>query len=111
MTKRVEAHLSLLKKLRKCKPSHRKILIRDGGKSLQLCLRECAVNLLKGNIHLTKQQLNKLKKYKKQIREISKKKTSNKRRVKIEQTGGFLPALIAPVLGAVLGSITGLVKK
>ena len=105
MTKRIVSHLSLLKKLKKCKPYQRKALLRNGGKSLQLCLRECAVNLLKGNLHLTKSQVTKLKKYKKQIRDLSKKKTSQKRRLQIEQKGGFLPALLAPVLGAVLGAI------
>lgn len=108
MTKRVVAHLSLLKKLRKCKAHQRGTLIKNGGKPLQLCLRECAVNILKGNLSLTKGQVSKLKKYKKQIRDISKKKTSQKRRLQIEQKGGFLPALLAPVLGAVLG---GLFKK
>ena len=105
MTKRVVSHLSLLKKLRKCKPRCRKELLKSGGRSLQLCLRECAVNILKGNVQLTKCQITKLKKYKKQIREIGKKKTSQKRRLQIEQKGGFLPALIAPVLGAVLGAV------
>ena len=111
MTKRVVSHLSLLKKLRKCKPNCRKNLLKNGGKSLQLCLRECAVNILKGNVHLTKGHKAKLNKYKKQIREIGKKKTSQKRRLHIEQKGGFLPALIAPVLGALLGGLGGLIKK
>ena len=108
MTKRIVSHLSLLKKLKKCKPLCRKKFLQSGGKSLQVCLRECAVNILKGNVRLTKAQKTRLQKYKKQIREISKKRTSQKKRLQLEQKGGFLPALIAPVLGAVLG---GLFKK
>ena len=108
MTKRIVSHLSSLKKLKKCKPQCRKNLLESGGKSLQVCLRECAVNILKGNVCLTKAQKTKLQKYKNQIREISKKGTSQKKRLQIEQKGGFLPALIAPVLGALLG---GLIKK
>ena len=108
MTKKVLAHLSLLKKLSKCKPCQRKALLEEGGKSLQLCLRECALNILQGNVHLTKAQWTKLKRYKTQIRDLSKKTTSQKRRREIEQKGGFLPLLLAPVLGAVLG---GLLKK
>lgn len=108
MTKRIVAHLSLLRKLKKCKPRCRKQLLSSGGKSLQLCLRECAVNILRGNVRLTKCQITRLKKYKKQIREIGRKKTTQKRRLQIEQKGGFLPALIAPILGAVLG---GLIRK
>ena len=85
MTKKVIAHLSLLKKLGKCKPKERALLLREGGKSLQLCLRECALNILKGNVHLTKAQLTKLKRYKTNIRDISKKKTSHKKRLQIEK--------------------------
>lgn len=105
MTKKVVAHLSLLKKLTKCKGKQRKTLLGEGGKSLQLCLRECALNILKGNLHLTKSQHLKLKKYKKHIRELSKKKTSQKKRLQIEQRGGFLPLLLAPVLGAVVSQL------
>ena len=108
MTKRIVSHLSSLKKLKKCTPECRKNLLESGGKSLQVCLRECAFNILKGNVHLTKAQKTKLQKYKEQVREISRKKTSHKKRLQIEQKGGFLGALIAPVLGALVG---GLIKR
>lgn len=108
MTKRVKVHLQTLKKLRRCNSKQRKTVLAKGGKPLQLCLRECAINVLKGNVHLTKSQFKKLKKYKKHLRDISKSKTSQKKRIHIEQKGGFLPMLLAPILGAVLG---GLLKK
>ena len=108
MTKKVVTHLSLLKKLTKCKGKQRKTLLEEGGKSLQLCLKECAFNILKGNLYFSKDQHTKLKRYKKHIRDLSKKKTSQKRRLQIEQRGGFLPLLLAPVLGAV---VSQLIKK
>ena len=105
MTKRVKAHLAVLKKLRRCSVKDRKTLLFQGGKPLQLCLRECAINVLQGNVHLTKAHLSKLKRYKTQIRDLSKKNTSHKRRIDIEQRGGFLPLLLAPIVGSLLGGI------
>jgi len=103
--KRVKAHMSLLKRLSKCTPKQRKALLKEGGKSLQLCLRECALNILKGNVPLTKCQKTKLKRYKQGIRDLSKKSTSQKKRLHIEQKGGFLPLLLGPIVGSVLGTL------
>ena len=111
MTKRVAQHSDTLKKLSKCSHKERKHLLNQGGKALHLCLQECALNILNGNIPLTPQQLKKLKRYKNKLRELCKKKTSKKRRDEIEQRGGFLPALLAPVVGAVLASIIKRKKK
>lgn len=108
MTKRVKAQLTALKKLRKCSAKERKAILTKGGKPLQLCLRECAINVLKGNVQLTKPQFKKLRKYKVKLRDLSKRNTSQKKRLQIEQKGGFLPSLLAPILGSVLG---GLFKK
>lgn len=105
MTKRVVKHCAALKKLKKCDSKQRRSLLKQGGKSLQLCLRECAANILKGKVPLTPQQKKKLRRYKAKLRKISKTSTSQKDRLKIEQKGGFLPALLAPVVGAILGSI------
>ncbi len=108
MTKGVKANLPVLKKLKRCGTVERRKLLEKGGKPLQLCLRECAINVLKGNVPLTKSQLKKLGKHKKKIRDLSQKKTSYKRRIAIEQKGGFLPLLLAPIVGSILG---GLLKK
>ena len=77
----------------------------EGGKELQKCLRECAVNILKGNIPLTPAQLKKLKRFKEKVRLLAAYKTPVKKRRELEQSGGFLPALLAPVVGAVLGAL------
>ena len=108
MTKRVRSQLNTLKKLQKCSSKERKKLLIHGGKPLQLCLRECAINVLKGNVHLSKPQFKRLKKFKKHLRDLSHKSTSHKRRLQIEQRGGFLPMLLAPIVGSLLG---GLLKK
>ena len=107
---RVKAHLHVLKKLQKCSGKQRKALLAQGGKPLQLCLRECAINILKGNVHLTKSQFKKLQKYKKKLRGLSKKNTSHKKRLLIEQRGGFLPLLLAPIVGSLLSRLLKNIK-
>ena len=105
MTKRVMQHASVLKKLKKCDSKERKRLLKQGGKALQLCLQECAHNVLKGNVPLTGSQLKTLRKHKEKLRKVAKRSTSRRDKLAIEQRGGFLPALLAPVVGAVLGAI------
>jgi len=104
MAKKILHQLPTLRKLRRCNNKTRKALLRAGGKQLQLCLRECAVNVLKGNVYLNKKQFKKLGKYKKQIRHLSKKSTSQKKRQQIVQRGGFLPLLLAPIIGSLIGA-------
>jgi len=111
MAKTIVQQLPTLRKLRRCNNKTRKALLSGGGKQLQLCLRECAVNVLKGNVYLNKKQFKKLAKYKKQIRDLSKKSTSQKKRQKIVQRGGFLPLLLAPVIGSLLGATLKRFKK
>ena len=98
----------LLKQLCKCNKKLQKDLLKKGGKPLHLCLKECALNVIKGNVPLSKHQFRKIKKHKNQLREISKKNTSQKRRIKIEQRGGFIASLLIPIIGSLAG---GLIKK
>ena len=105
MTKRLKEHGSLLRRLKVCKPKERKELLNQGGKPLQLCLQECAINILRGHVPLTDAQKKTLRRYKEKVRLLSKKKTSQKKKLEIEQRGGFLPALLAPVVGSILGAI------
>lgn len=62
-------------------------------------LSDCAHNVLRGNVKISKNQLSKLKRHKTELRHLSKRRgvSINKRR-KILQKGGLLPALIGPLL-------------
>lgn len=97
-----KGQVPILKQLCKCNNHTRKKILKTGGKPLQLCLRECAVNTLKGNVNLSKHQFNKLRRYRKNLRDLSHKKTSLKKRLQIEQKGGFLASLLIPILGSLL---------
>lgn len=85
-----------------------KSLLVSGGKPLQAALRECAFNLLRGNVPLKPSQLSKLKPFRAAVRQLARKTTPLKARLRIEQRGGFLPALLGPlmtVLPGIIGSI------
>ena len=96
--------LKILARLFACKKvvSRRKIL-REGGKPLMKALRENAFNILRGKLPLTAKQLARLKKHKTCVRLVAKKNSSNQTSIKIAQKGGFISALIAPLLVGLVG--------
>jgi hypothetical protein len=79
-------------------------LIKECDKHLIDCFCECSKNILKGNVPLKASQLKKLRHEKNNLRALALKKTSLKKKRKILQKGGFIGAIIPPVL-AVLGSL------
>ena len=106
MSKRLIKHATVLKLLQKSSPSVVRNIIRKADRKLLNTLCECSLNILKGNIALSKPQLIRLKKYKSALRNLVERKTSLKKKKAILQTGGFLSALLTPLLG-VLGGLLG----
>jgi hypothetical protein len=105
MSSRVQRHADVLKVLAKAKPNVCKAIIKGGDKDLVHCLCECAHNVLKGNVHLTKAQKAKLTRHKQDLRTVAKKQTSQKKKKQILQKGGFLPALLAPLLAPMIAPL------
>ena len=89
------------------KPSVIQAILKGASPDLIKALSECSLNVLKGHVHLTRDQKRRLCKYKQTLRLLAKKSTSVKRRKQLLQKGGFIGALLKPVLG-VLGGILGL---
>src|SRR5580693_7120655 len=105
MSKRIKEHAALLRKLHKTSPKTRaKILKHSCDRSFVECLSECAKNVLKGNVPLNKDQLQNLRRQKQQLRSLALKKTTLKKKRKIIQRGGFLGALIGPIV-SILSSL------
>ncbi len=67
-------------------------------------ISEICDNTIKGNVPLSKHHFSQLKRYYKHLKVISDKKRPPALKKKYIQTGGFLPTLIAPLIGF-LGSI------
>lgn len=89
----------LLRMLSKAKPRSVKALIKTADKDLVHTLCECGLNVLKGNVPLTANQKRRLSRHKGTLRALVRKGQSEKKRKALLQKGGFLGALLSPVLG------------
>lgn len=95
-------HIHLLDALAKAKPAERKSILKKSNFGLIKSIVECIENVLDGNVKLDKKRIKKLKKYKAQLRKIyaSGRKWTSKKKVIIQTGGGFLPALLVPIISA-----------
>ena len=81
----------------------RKAILEHADPELIQALCECAHNILQGNVQMTPLEKTRLRKYKSKLRLIACTNVSVKqKRLKLQQTGGFLPALLAPLAANVI---------
>ena len=102
--KRLKKHAHVLRALMTTSPAVTKAIIRSSDRDLVNTLCECCFNVLKGNVQLTPSQKKKLQRHKNTLRQLSNKKHSLKRKRHLLQKGGFLGALLGPVIG-ILGTL------
>ncbi len=109
---RLKKHFDLLKVLKNSKPNQRKALLQAVEEPVIICICECVKNILYGNVKLNGSRKKTLAKHANLMRKLidRKTKTAQKRRLLI-QSGGFLPALLAPIIGIASGLIGDLVGK
>lgn len=104
---RLKRNIPILNVLSKAPNKQRKAIIDTATSDQIACICDCANNIINNNIPLTSADLQKLRRYKNLIRYLSKNKDQRKNREKkhyLNQSGGFLPALLIPILSAA-GSI------
>jgi hypothetical protein len=89
-----------LEKVKDCKQK-RNHIIDVAGKELVHCISDCVLNVLNGNIPLEYEEKERLRRHRHCMRELVKKKTSDKKRKHLIQEGGFLGALI-PILSGLV---------
>lgn len=106
----MEDKKTLLKMLHKASPKLRRALLSDLPPELVQLLSECALNILKGTITLSKKHKDKLYRHRKSLHTLSKKSTPVAKKKKIIQKGGFLPAVLGGVLPALIPAITEITK-
>jgi len=104
MSELTRKYLPVLKRIRKMGNKARKDYIRKCDRKFVDCVSKCAKNVIKGNVPLSDRQMTQLRRKRQDLRALSKKKTSLRGKCKILQKGGFLTALLPPVLG-ILGSL------
>lgn len=95
----IKANLDNLNLLCKCNKKKIKSIISNSNKKFINCICECILNCLNGNVSLTKNEINRLKKYKNVLRKLLEKKSlKHKKKLLIQQGSGFLPILVPSVL-------------
>jgi hypothetical protein len=103
----MKKHASTLQLLQKGSPRFRKEVIKLADKDLLYALCDCALNVLNGTIKLSETQKKTLKRHCKGLRCLIDKRTPLSKKKKVLQTGGFLPALLAPIAASILGPLLG----
>jgi len=97
-----------LKALHKASPGARKTLLKKHcNRDFVCCITECVKNLLKGNVPLNSIQKKKLSSKKKVLRQFALKKTTLNKKQKLIQSGGFLGALLGPIISVLGGLFNG----
>ena len=104
MESSLEDKFEKLKLLKDSSPKVRKEILKECKSSLLCCLCECALNILKGNVPLKKAQKSRLARFKHKLRKLASKKTRVKIKKRIVQSGGFIGALLTPIV-SFLGSL------
>jgi len=106
--KRVKSYYHALHVLKTAETKLRKAIISNCKRELVNSISECVLNVLKGNIKLTRCNTQKLRKYKAALRKFADKRVpySSKKKL-IVLRGGFLLSL----LSAVLPTIASLIFK
>jgi len=92
MSQLTKKYLPIVKRINKLADKNKKGYVRKCND----CLSECATNVLRGNVPLSSRQGAKVKRNKKDLRLLSAKKTSLRKKRHIVQKGGFLGALPHP---------------
>ena len=86
---RLKKHSSTLKILQKAPASTRNSILQKASKELIRCVCECAHNILKGSVPLTKYRKQKLRKHKAALRQLADKKIALEKKEKSHKKADF----------------------
>lgn len=108
MSSLIVEQLPLLELLTKVKDRSRKKILEHSDLKLIKAIVECVYNVLKRNVLLKQKRVQRLKKYKKTLRNLANPKKSIKQKKKfIVQSGGsFLPILLQPIVSFLFDQLT-----
>ena len=103
MSDRVRKYLPVLKRVRRLGEKAKREYVRKCDNEFIRCVSKCAENVIKGNVPLTNRQMKNLRRKRYDLRTLSSGKTSLRAKRKVLQKGGFLTALLPPVLSLLGG--------
>lgn len=105
MSSRLRKFAPTLQYLAKCDKHNAKSIVNNSKPEFVNCISDICHNILRNKVILTPKEKKKLSKYKHQIRRIARPKTTKKTKKVLIQKGGFLSAILAPLLGSVIGPL------
>ena len=112
---RLEKYKGQLRLLQKANPEQRKFILESSDPEFIKLICECCLNAIQGNIPLPPAKERKLARYAPVMRRICtggiQKKAIHRKRQLLVQHGGFLPALLAPIISLAGGLIGELIGK
>lgn len=110
---RLKRNVALLKILRKTRTvPQRNAVLGGADRDLICCIIDCLHNVQNGNIKISPTERKKLIRFKSTVKELLKGKGGVQVKKKLLiQKGGFLPALLGPILGIATGLISELIRK
>jgi hypothetical protein len=113
LPKNLEKHLYDLHLLNEASPRQKKALLEQSPASLVRAVCQCCDFVLKGDVQIDRNQFHKLKRHRKQVRQLAGKgNLKTKRQLLVRhQKGGFLGALLGPLIAPIIGGITSLFSK
>ena len=107
MSQTLKKFAPYLRLLQKSSPKVRSELTkRNCSPEFVKCICECVKNVLVGNVNLTPEHKRHLKRHKRSLRKLVLKKTSLSEKKRLVQSGGFLGALLGPIV-KILGGLFG----
>lgn len=107
MSARLKRNTPLIKQLIKSNKRSQKKIVEQSSADFLDSLCECALNILKGNVPLTKPQFKKLKGYHKLLKCVARKNCALKKKKTAFQSGGFLGAILKPIASLLFGGLGG----
>jgi hypothetical protein len=107
MSALLRRNAKLLKLLHRSSPTvRRKLLTKCCNQDFVQCVCECIKNILQGVVPLSAAQKAILRRKKRTLRLLVLKKTSGRKRKQLIQSGGFLGAILGPIV-SILGKLFG----
>ena len=111
MPTRTRKNMHLLKVLHDAKPGVRKAVLQKADKELISTICDCVHGILSGKVKISTETRKKLNRSRCALAELHSKRTGLRRKkALLVQDGGFLPALLAPILGLAASVVGGLIK-
>src|SRR5881296_294649 len=99
MSQTLKKNIPYLCMLHKSSPKARSALLKQHcAPEFVICICECVKNVLVGNVPLSSEHKKRLQRYKRSLRRLVLKKTPLTEKKRIVQSGGFLGALLGPIV-------------